>query len=123
MTREQIDLALPFMDSATVALARSRDRLAVAGCQAVVSSLELCRAMEDKLVANEWFRAAGLPTPAQDGYPFIVKRRTGYGSRDQCVVHDEAELDAFLGPHGRDAYFSQSFVEGERVHRRRLRLA
>ena len=111
-TREGIDLAVPFMDSATVALAESRDRLAAVGCQAVVSSLELCRAMEDKLEADKWFRAAGLPTPPLDGYPLIVKRRTGYGSRDQCVVHDEAELEAFLGSHGRGAYFSQSFVEG-----------
>jgi carbamoyl-phosphate synthase large subunit len=106
------DLIIPNMDSATVALSRVKGRLDSLGAWSVVSSHELCVAMEDKARAESWFRSKGFRVPENSGYPRILKRRKGFSSRGQVVVSSDAERTDFL--RGKEAldYFEQRFVEG-----------
>lgn len=109
----RIDLVVPNMDAATVALSAVRDDLGRAGCWAVVSSPELCVAMEDKAAAEQWFRRRGLRVPPRSGWPRILKRRLGFGSRGQVVVRDPDERDRFLATVDDPlAYLEQDFLEG-----------
>jgi carbamoyl-phosphate synthase large subunit len=105
-------LVIPNMDSATVALARLAGDLEELGCRAVVSSLELCQAMYDKILADDWFRARGIPVPGASGWPRIAKHRLGFGSRDQAVLAGPEQAAAFFRNRDRSDYLVQSFVEG-----------
>jgi carbamoyl-phosphate synthase large subunit len=106
------DVVIPNMDSATVLLSAVRSQLEDRGCWAVVSSAELCSRMEDKYLANEWLLDRGVPVPGGSSPLKIAKPRRGYGSRDQFIGTPD-ELAAFLSFHEADAYFVQSFVEGQ----------
>lgn len=107
------DLVVPNMDAATVALASCRDDLASVGTRAVVSESALCAAMEDKEAADTWFREHGQRVPDRSGFPSVVKRRLGFGSRDQTVVADESELACFLRGREPEDYLVQRLVEGQ----------
>ena len=112
-SEHKIDLVLPNMDSATVALSAARDALRKSGVHAVVSDAALCRAMEDKVEADAWFRARGVAVPATDSFPAIVKHRRGFGARDQAVVRDREELARFLGTRSPGDYLTQKFIPGQ----------
>jgi carbamoyl-phosphate synthase large subunit len=109
----QIDVVVPNMDAATVALAACSDSLVAAGCWPVVSSLALCEAMFDKSLASDWFARKGIPQPPTTGYPRIAKLRRGFGSRGQFVAGDEAEFAAVMRRRDSEEYFVQGFVEGQ----------
>lgn len=108
-----IDLIIPNMDSATVALSRLRERLSSVGAQAVVSKYDLCSKMEDKLAAQQWFSEQGVPIPSGDNYPRIAKKRFGFGSKDQYVAMNEEDLQFFLARSSSEEYFVQSFISGQ----------
>jgi carbamoyl-phosphate synthase large subunit len=110
--RLDVDVIVPNMDTATVALATVAADLDAVGRWAVVSSAALCGAMEDKRLAAAWFAGHDIPQPATDRFPAIVKARHGFGSRDQALVGDQAELDAFWKSRDRDQYVVQRFVSG-----------
>jgi carbamoylphosphate synthase large subunit len=111
--RHDIHMVVPNMDSATIPLAHVKHELGNRGCWAVVSEYEKCVAMEDKLLADQWFRERGVPIPAGEGFPVIVKGRHGFGSRDQFVAHNEPELRIFLSNHAETEYIIQPFVSGQ----------
>lgn len=109
-----IELVVPNMDAATVALAEySESAVARTGTLAAVSRLENCRAMEDKIAAEAFFRAHGIPTPENhpNRFPKIVKPSKGFGAKGIHIVRTAAELDTVLraanGP-----MITQDFVEG-----------
>lgn len=103
---QAIDVIVPLMDSATVALSALANELP---CQCVVSDPDLCMAMEDKQLADEWFRAHGVPVPASKWpYPAIYKPRKGYGSRGIVIVRDEYEDNMLHKRH----YFRQPYMQG-----------
>lgn len=103
----KIDMVIPLMDSATVTLS-SVAHVLPSVC--VVSDYDLCLTMQDKLLANEWFKARAIPVPTSKWrYPAIYKPRRGYGSRGVVVVHDEYEDTYHRKPQW---YFYQPFVEG-----------
>jgi carbamoyl-phosphate synthase large subunit len=109
-----IELCIPLMDSATVALSMVKDSLDLMGCHAVVSSYDLCRTMEDKVEAEEWFFEHGIPTPdASKGWPVIAKSRMGFGSRDQAVLHNMEEYTGFFSRRHGDNYYVQAYIEGQ----------
>ena len=110
--RLKADLVIPNMDSATVALALVRSKIEATGCWAVVSDSILCEIMEDKIQAEEWFLQNKLPIPLRSNWPRIIKKRLGFGSRDQFVVRNDAERLAFFSSKVVSQYIEQDFIEG-----------
>lgn len=107
------DLVIPNMDSATVVLANLATTLSQSGHHAVVSSPELCAAMQDKIAAEKWFAAHCDPRPMQtDRAPAIAKHRYGYASKGIFVLKSAVELAAFRARPDAGDYLIQKFVEG-----------
>lgn len=108
---QAIDVVVPLMDSATVALSAMGGELwSVAKCIAMVSDHDLCRTMEDKQLAELWFTAYRIPLPtSRYRYPAIYKPRRGYGSRGIEIAHDEYEDHWHRKP---NHYFYQPLVTG-----------
>lgn len=103
---QSIDVVIPLMDSATVALSAMADL----PCVCVVSDHDLCCTMQDKALADEWFRAHDVPVPtSQWRYPAIYKPICGYGSRGIQIARDEYEDHWHRKPQW---YFYQPLVTG-----------
>lgn len=111
--REAVDLVIPNMDAAVVALSRARAALAAAGSHAVVSEPALCAMTEDKVETERWFLAHSVPIPSGGGFPRIAKYRLGFGARDQAIVSSQDELDRFVARRPPGEYVVQRFVEGQ----------
>lgn len=104
---QAIDVIVPLMDSATVALSAQAANLP---CVSMVSDPDLCRTMEDKLLADEWFKAHDIPVPTSKWrYPAIYKPRRGYGSRGIQIAQSEYEDHWHRKP---EWYFYQPLVTG-----------
>ena len=108
---KSIDIVIPNMDSATVALSRLKMRLSELGCHVIVSSNELCTAMYDKESSAKWFNQQGIKIPSENDFPLIAKAKTGYGARDQFLLHTQAELDSFKERTDFTQYYLQSYIE------------
>lgn len=112
VARHEIDVVIPFMDSATVALSMIAPQLQSLGCLPLVSSHALCVAMEDKRLSEHWFDHQEIPRPMARTFPMIVKSRLGFGARDQANVRDATELGTFLLGKNADDYILQELLEG-----------
>lgn len=104
----RIDIVIPNMDAATVALAAAP----ATGAWHLVSSLPLCQAMEDKRASEAWFRAQGLPIPDGDGWPRIAKSRLGFGARDQFIIPDPTAWEAAESRLQAGDYLIQPWIPG-----------
>jgi carbamoyl-phosphate synthase large subunit len=112
VTDNNIDIVIPNIDAATVALARTAGHLRDVGVFPVVSSLEVCEAMADKIRAEEVFRSLDLRVPDSETFPLLAKPRFGASSRGIVKLNDSSEMD-FWRAHSRiDDYLLQSFVTG-----------
>ncbi len=113
-TEKEIDIILPHMDSATVALSRFAERRTAPRPWAVVSSPELCEAMEDKIKADRFFREHGIPTPDNKTgrYPKIAKPAQGFGSKGIVKLNNEQEEQRFRSINNSQDYLIQDFIEG-----------
>jgi len=91
----QIELVIPNMDSATVALSRFA-RNSVTNCWAVVSSETLCERMYDKILADQFFRENDIPVPPNTPrkFPKILKPRLGFGSKNIRIAQNSEQLES-----------------------------
>lgn len=108
-----IDIVIPNMDSATVALSQIKKKIESLGSWAIVSDSSLCISMQDKQMAEDWFVAHNLPVPMRTRWPRILKKRLGFASRGQVVVNDINERDVFLINRNLSEYIEQNFVAGD----------
>jgi carbamoyl-phosphate synthase large subunit len=110
--KEGVNIIIPNMDSATVSLAEVRHELRELEVFAVVSSLEICTVMEDKKLSDSWFRSKSIPTPGNMQYPLIIKKRFGFGSKDQRVVKTDVEKNNFFDEALESDFFVQEYIVG-----------
>jgi carbamoyl-phosphate synthase large subunit len=110
--QHQVDIVVPCIDRATIALADSTARLREAGVLPLVASLEVCEAMADKLKSDEIFRLLGLRVPTGQSFPLLAKPRFGASSRDITVFHEQEEYDFWRKRHAVDDYLVQPFIRG-----------
>ena len=106
-----INIVLPFVDPAIEVAARLAARNGEVFVP--VSSVELSRAMFDKVEAAELFEQAGIAVPATYqpdaiAYPAILKPRTGSASRGIVVAQSPADVEA--APLPLHQYLIQQYV-------------
>jgi len=106
-----IDIIIPNLDIATVKLAEVAEEVKDLGAWPLVSSVELCRDMFDKISADTWFESHNIPTPPREHPPFILKPRFGCGSKGIKVFDtvDEAKQWLTKSPD----YLLQTFLQGQ----------
>lgn len=108
-----VDIVIPNMDAATVALSHAKDDLLSIGCFPVVSRPDLCLTMEDKAGADNWLRMHNIPIPPRGGFPRVLKPLLGYGTRGHYLVSSPEELKWLQKFKNVGDYFSQEFVAGD----------
>lgn len=85
----------------------------------------------DKEYAGNMFAAAGVATPPRalfsemdartfaehNGFPIVIKDRTGYGGIHVTIVETLDELDAMAGPYaGIETAYLEKYIEGDKVN-------
>ena len=110
---EKINIIIPNMDAATVALSSLKEELLAMGVWPVVSSELLCISMEDKVLADNWFRAQGIPVPGCDRFPRILKPRKGFGGKSQEFIADSFERSKVLKKIQIHNFIEQEFLSGQ----------
>jgi carbamoyl-phosphate synthase large subunit len=114
ITRQyRINLIIPNLDSATVALSRyAVGRPRTAECWPVVSDLSLCEVMFDKIRSRAVFAEMGLPvlpnTPGK--YPKIAKPQFGCGARGIRVLTSEADGESLASQFAGTRYLVEDFL-------------
>ncbi len=109
-----ISIVIPNMDSATVVLSRYKENFAPKDCWCVVSSYDLCKKMNDKVLADEFFKSSDIPTFGNtDYYPKIIKARLGFGAKGQYIVNDQEELRVLSKKILMGDYIIQDYKKGK----------
>jgi len=113
--RHNIQVVVPCMDAATVALSQVATSLQEVGCWPVVSDLQTCITFENKRLTAAWFLEHGVLTPVwqpDSPFPWIVKHVHGFGSRNQFIVDSRDEFELLKSKVDLNEYIVQPFVEG-----------
>ncbi len=107
-----IDIVIPNMDSATVALSKILESNIVSKPYIVVSSNFLCSVMEDKILAAEFFKSYNLPIVENnhDFFPKIIKYRKGFGSKGIYIVNSQEELIKLSSEINMNEYLIQNYI-------------
>lgn len=108
-----INIIIPNMDAATVALSELKNDLEAMNVYPVVSSESICKIMEDKILSAEWFKINKVATPSSDKYPIIIKHRFGFGGKNQFIAKDECEKKFFLKDKAESDYVIQNYIVGK----------
>ena len=108
-----IDIVIPFIDKATVAVAKAALQLKETGVLPLVSSLEVCEAMADKARADTVFKELGLHVPPSDHFPLLAKPRFGSSGRGIVTLHDTEELEFWRIHNKEEDFMIQSCIEGK----------
>lgn len=110
--RLAVDMVIPNMDAATVAVSAIHEELSASGAWSVASSHALCTAMWDKVSAERWFVDHGIPVPGRRSWPRLFKYRRGFGGKGQTLIRNERERQSFLATVDVSDYLEQEFLEG-----------
>lgn len=108
-----IDIVVPFIDKATIAVAKAAPRLNEIGVLPLVSSLEVCEAMADKFQSNLVFQKLGLRVPPDDRFPLLAKPRFGSSGRGIVILRDDEELAFWRSHNPANDFMIQSRIEGK----------
>ncbi|MEU6232366.1 ATP-grasp domain-containing protein [Kitasatospora sp. NPDC047058] len=123
------DVVIPTDDDEVVALASHREEFTDAGVLCTVPAMATARTMMDKYLAVTAAAGAGIPTPrteriddlaalrtfaADQGYPFVFKKRVSSGSKGVRVIRSAAQLDRAYADFAGSPAMAQEYVPGER---------
>jgi carbamoyl-phosphate synthase large subunit len=108
----RIDIVIPNIDRATVALANVAPILSDMGAAVICSSKEVCEAMADKQLADKVFKRLGLRVPGSSKYPLLAKPRGGASSRGIVRLNDEDERRFWASRNNEDDYIIQELIDG-----------
>lgn len=110
---QSVDIVIPVIDAATLAVSRTRPDIESTGATVLLSRGELCEGMRDKRLADRFFRDHGLPVPDGDVWPRVAKPRLGASSRGLTVLHDPEELAFWMARNREEDFLIQPFLTGE----------
>lgn len=108
-----IDIVIPFIDKATIAVAKAAPRLNEIGVLPLISSLEVCEAMADKVKSDALFKKLGLRVPPSNRFPLLAKPRFGSSSRDIVTFRNPEELEFWRAHNLADDFMIQSRIDGK----------
>ena len=105
--KHRVRMVVPLIDTELHLLAPHREAFRAAGTTLLVSSPEASQICLDKRETHDFFRKAGIPTPAildpraildnpDAAYPFLLKPARGSASAGVTVVRNARELEFFL---------------------------
>jgi carbamoyl-phosphate synthase large subunit len=113
--KHSIDIVIPLIDSATVALSKlNTEKNLLSKIKMVVSSKELCISMEDKILAEKFFLNKKIPIPNNTPsiFPKIAKYRHGYGGKNCHIITDESSYNNFFKKKDFSDYIVQDYMNG-----------
>lgn len=110
--KQGVDLVIPHIDSATIALAHAASALQSVGVRPVGCSVEVCEAMADKQQADVVFNSLGLPVPRCGQFPLLAKPRFGSSSRGTVLFRDAEEFDFWRRRNSAKDFVVHRFVTG-----------
>lgn len=115
---KKINIIIPNMDSATVALSKfTKNNNNYSHTWPVVSSYYNCKYMEDKILTAKFFKKYLIPTPScsLNTFPKIAKYKFGYGSKKLQIIESQNDLDYFYKRFNKKDYLLQDFIFGQEV--------
>lgn len=111
---EKINIVIPNMDQATVALAKYNEHYNNSNCWCVISSYDLCKKMNDKILADEFFKENNISTfENTEFYPKIIKERFGFGAKGQYIVNNKMEYNLLSKKISIKNYIVQDYRKGK----------
>jgi carbamoyl-phosphate synthase large subunit len=110
--KNNINIVIPNMDPATISLSKMRKDLERVNVFPVVSSEEVCKVMENKVLSDRWFKSYKLPVPENNKYPLIIKHKLGFGGKNQSIVKDERQKNQFFQDKDVSDYITQNYIDG-----------
>ncbi len=109
---QRIDVVIPSMDTATVALAKFHPALSALGADGLVSARDLCESMRDKRKAEVVFRDWGVSIPDGTAWPRVAKPRFGSSARGHVIFRDDEELQFWSARNPLNDYIVQPYLSG-----------
>lgn len=112
---KQIDIVIPNMDSATVALSKYKKEHHECKAWLVVSRYDLCEKMNDKCDADMFFNSYDLPIPhnTEDLFPKIAKPKLGFGAKGIVKIENRQQYKTFIENNSLSDYSIQDFINGK----------
>ena len=110
-----INIVIPNMDSATVALSEFKNNNKDLNCEFVVSDYELCYTMNNKILADNFFKRNNIITfpNTENVYPKILKYKLGFGAHNQYIVEDKSYFDYLKNKLSTTDYIVQDYLKGK----------
>lgn len=107
-----IDIIVPNMDSATVALSLF-SKANKNNVYPVVSDYQLCKIMDDKILANTFFIEHGIRVVGNSTlfYPKIIKPKNGFGSKGIKLIESKKQLEDFLKHNDKNQFIIQDYLK------------
>jgi carbamoyl-phosphate synthase large subunit len=112
----KIDIVIPNMDSATVALSAFKEKYqSKYKTWFLVSDYKICNAMNNKILADKVFSDNKLLVPINsiNVFPKIAKPAKGFGAKGIINIQNEEELDIFNKKYNPDEFIVQNFISGQ----------
>lgn len=113
--KHNINIVIPNMDSATVALSKFKEsHKDLKNCWCVVSSYDLCEKMNNKQLSEKFFNDNNIPTYTNTNgiFPKILKDKLGFGGKGQFIVNNEEEYRELLKKIDIKNYIIQDYIKG-----------
>ncbi len=110
-----INIIIPNMDSATVALAKFKENHKnLENCWCVVSSFDLCEKMGNKQLSEKFFNQHNIATykNTEGIFPKILKDKLGFGGKGQFIVNSKEEYNNLLKKIDKNDYIIQDYIKG-----------
>lgn len=119
--KHAVDALIPTIDTELVKISAARERLAGAGCTALIAAPEVVDICRDKVRTFEFLQSHQLDTPAtwtpeqfraetRQDFPYFIKPRFGSASMWVHKIEDATDLDYYLAKVGDPIV--QDFVDG-----------
>ncbi len=110
LDKKNIDIVLPFLDSATIVAAKLKELTSNSKVFIPVSDENTCKIFFNKLLANKWCIENGINVPSDlTKYPLIAKPILGSASKGILVLESDEELEKLSN---KQDYLIQEFVKG-----------